>query len=328
MLKFSTIGTSWITEMFIDAAKKTGLAELTSVYSRHANTSKQFAHKHGAKKWFTTLEELLGDASDFVYIASPNSFHYEHVIECIQKQKHVFCEKPMGYTEQQILNIKAEAKKYGVFVFEGYRHLFSPNYEILKTNIKEIGQIRSTLLQYIQYSSRFDAFKEGQTPNVFTKEFASGVLMDLGVYPMSMAIDLYGEPDAVHYAPVYLSNGIDGSGTLILKYPDHLVTIMVSKIAQGRMPSEIHGEEGTLTLDHLAPINSLKLYDRKTDEIKELATEQEELDMVYELEKFKQMIENNDEERHEQWLERSRLVAKWSKIARHQAEIIFPGEQE
>lgn len=326
MMKFSTIGTSWITEAFIEAAKQSGLADLISVYSRNAGTAEQFAHKHGVEKWFTTLEGLLDDHSDFIYIASPNSFHYEHVIECIQKQKHVFCEKPMGYTEQQIVHIKEEANKHGVFVFEGYRHLCSPNYEKLKEHLEEIGQIRSTLLQYIQYSSRFDAFKDGQSPNVFSKEFAGGALMDLGVYPVSMAIDLYGEPDTVHYSPVYLSNGVDGSGTLTFKYPDHLVTIMASKIAQGTIPSEIHGEEGTLTLDHISPIDSLKLYSRKTNEVKELASEQDELDMIYELEKFKQMIDQNDKKSHEQWLERSRLVAKWTEIARHQADIYFPGE--
>lgn len=325
-MKFSTIGTSWITEMFINAAKQSELAQLTAVYSRSETTAREFAKKHGASEWYTSIDDLLDTDIDFVYIASPNSFHYEHVIACMLKKKHVFCEKPMGFTEQQIIDIEELAASNNVFVFEGYRHLFSPNYQKLKDNLKEVGQIRSTLLQYIQYSSRYDAFKDGKQPNVFSKDFAGGVIMDLGVYPISMAIDLYGEPSDVYYAPIYLSNGADGSGTLLLHYPDHLVTIMFSKLAQGTIPSEIHGEDGTLTIDHIAPIESLELYNRKTKETEELASKQEELDMIYELERFNQMIEQNDKASHNQWLKRSRLVAKWTEIARHQANILFPSE--
>lgn len=325
-MKFSTIGTNWITEMFINAAKETDLVELNSVYSRTEASAKQFAEKHDVGNWYTDMDEMLNDKSDFVYIASPNSLHYEQVLACINRGKHVFCEKPMGFTEQQILNIKEKAEVNGVYVMEGYRHLFSPNYKKLKSNLKEIGKVRSTILQYVQYSSRYDAYKEGKTPNVFTKEFAGGALMDLGVYPLSMTLDLFGEPEDVNYFPVRLSNGIDGSGTLVVTYSEHQVTIMSSKIAQATIPSEIHGEEGTLTIDHIAPITKLTLTNWKTNRVEELASDQNELDMVYELKDFKQMIDQDDKASYEKWIERSRQVAKWSEKARHKAGIYFPGE--
>lgn len=325
-MKFSIIGTNWITEMFIKAAKETQLAKLNAVYSRTESKAKEFAEKHGAEHWYTQMDDLLSDESDFVYIASPNSLHYEQALACVNHGKHVFCEKPMGYTEQQIVKIHDAASKHGVYVFEGYRHLFSPNYAHLKNNLTTVGKVRTVLLQYIQYSSRYDAYQEGQIANVFSKDFAGGVLMDLGVYPLSMAIDLFGEPEAIEYFPVKLSNGIDGSGTLVLSYSEHQVTIMVSKMADATLPSEIHGEEGTLTIDHIAPISKLTFTDRKTKEVKELAGEQLELDMVYELEKFKQMIDQDDKQSYEKWMERSRQVAKWTKIARHKARIYFPGE--
>ncbi|WP_163971769.1 Gfo/Idh/MocA family protein [Oceanobacillus halotolerans] len=325
-MKFSTIGTSWITEAFLAAASNLSDVQLYSVYSRSEETAKQFAQKNGADEWYTNIDDMLEGESDFIYIASPNSMHYKHIIKCMEKKKHVFCEKPLVYNEKQWRLIKEKASEHGVFVFEGYRHLFSPNYMHLKNTLPKIGEIRSVLFQFVQYSSRYDAFKEGKEPNVFSKQFAGGALMDLGVYPLSMAIDLFGEPMDVDYFPVLLENGIDGSGTLVLIYQGFTVTIMCSKIAQATIPSEVQAEEGTLTVDHIAPIQHLEWFDRKTKETHEIAEKQHQEDMVYELEAFIRMIKEQDHSSHEQWLERSRQVVKWAEIARRKQGIIFPEE--
>ncbi|WP_373895023.1 Gfo/Idh/MocA family protein [Virgibacillus sp. CBA3643] len=325
-MKFSTIGTSWITKSFIAAANQSGKANLTSVYSRSEETAKEFAEKNEAKNWYTNLDAMLEEDTDFVYIASPNSMHFEHIVKCMEYKKHIFCEKPLVYTRQQLDEMKGQAKKHDVFIFEGYRHLFSPNYKTLKNTLPKVGQVRSVLLQFIQYSSRYDTYKGGSVPNVFSKEFAGGALMDLGVYPLSMAIDLFGEPEDIDYFPVLLSNGIDGSGTLIVTYADFNVTIMCSKIAQGTVPSEIHGENGTLTMDHLAPIQSLEWLDLKSKETQELAQTQHDLDMVYEVETFVKMIEANDSSYHNLLLERSGHVVDGLEKARRKQRILFPGE--
>lgn len=326
-MKFSTIGTSWITESFIAAAKQSGSAELHAVYSRTEESAKAFAEKNGAKQWFSNLEAMLPDEeSDFIYIASPNRMHYEHMIMCMENGKHVFCEKPMVLNESQWNHVQETAKEKGVFVFEGFRHLYSPNYKKLKDQLNQVGQVRSVMLQYVQYSSKYDAFKEGKAPNVFSKEFAGGAIMDLGVYPLSLALDLFGEPNNINYFPILLSNGTDGSGTLVLNYNEFVVTILCSKIAQGTAPSEIHGEDGALRMDHVAPIEQLSFYDRKTKETTELAEKQEQLDMIYEAQAFVKMVKEQNLEEHAAGLERSRQVAKWTSEARKQHNILFPGE--
>ncbi|GAB3045856.1 Gfo/Idh/MocA family protein [Virgibacillus ainsalahensis] len=327
-MNFSTIGTSWITQSFIDAAKASGRAQLHSVYSRSENTADNFAKNNGITNSFTNIDEMLENPTDFIYVASPNVLHYEHILKCIAKGKHVFCEKPMVYTEKQWREIEEAADRQGVFIFEGYRHLFSPNYETLKKHLPHIGQVRSAMLQYVQYSSRYDVYKGGEeeVPNVFSKEFAGGALMDLGVYPLSMAIDLFGDPKDIEYFPVKLSNGIDGSGTLIVMYEDFHVTILCSKIAQGTIPSEIHGEDGSLTLNHIAPIESLKLYNRKTKQAEELAQDQAELDMVYQVQAFADMIESNNRTYYHFLMERSRQVVRMLEKARRKQNIYFPGE--
>lgn len=327
-MKFGIIGTNWITDSFIEAANITKTAQLTDVYSRSEERAKEFANKHGAKNTHTQIDDLMASDIDFVYIASPNVLHYEQMLKGIRAKKHIFCEKPLVYTERQWEVVQEEAKKNGVFVFEGYRHLFSPNYKILKDHLHKIGQARSAILHFIQYSSRYDAFKAGEKPNVFTREFAGGALMDLGVYPVSFALDLFGEPEDIEYFPILLENGIDGSGTLILSYKDFNLTIIISKIAQGTIPSEIHGEEATITIDRVAPITSISLYNHRTEEKIELAEEQHEVDMIYQMRAFAKMIEEKDVKKHDQWLERSRIIVKWTEMARRKAGILFPSEEE
>jgi scyllo-inositol 2-dehydrogenase (NADP+) len=316
MISYSTIGTSWITESFIQAVNLTEKAVLSSVYSRTVEKAKAFASENGAERWYTEIDEMLKENTDFVYIASPNIMHFEHIIKVLKAKKHVFCEKPMVLTEEQLQTISELAEQENVFVFEGYRHLYSPNYEIFKKTIEKIGKVRSSVFHFNQYSSRYDALKEGRETNVFSKEFAGGALTDLGVYPLSMAIDLFGEPRNLDYYPVMLDNGVDGSGTLVLDYKSFIVTILCSKITQAIMPSEVQGEDGTITIDHIAPISKISHYDRKNKQINELAGDQEEQDMVYEAEKFIQMISENDDTMYKQAMERSKKVAKVLEAAR------------
>ena len=74
MIKYATIGRGTIAETFIEGAKLTGRFSLEAVFSRNAETGKEFAEKHGAKKVYTTLEDLCADSEiEAVYIASPNS---------------------------------------------------------------------------------------------------------------------------------------------------------------------------------------------------------------------------------------------------------------
>jgi len=325
-MNFATIGTGWITDLFIESAIKTEM-ELVSVYSRSEGKARSFAQKHKAQHYFTHLPEMLADDDiDFIYIASPNSLHYEHILQCIDYEKHVFCEKPLVINEKQWQEVQQRAKSAGVFVCEGYRHLYTPNYSKLKQTLSQVGEIRSVLLPFAQYSSRYDAFKRGERPNVFTKDFAGGVLMDLGVYPLSMAIDLFDEPEDIHYYPVLLENGIDGSGTLIMDYGTFQVTILCSKITHSDAPSEIHGEAGTLKMDHMANMQSLQLFDRPNKKVIDLTQNTVAFDMRYELEAFKQMVGNQAYEKHDSWLNRSRKVAKWSEKARKSVGILFPGD--
>ncbi len=325
-MKLGTIGTSWITETFIEATKQGHRLTLTSVYSRSESKAKDFAFRHSAEHYFTNLEEMAQSKEiDIMYIASPNSLHFEHAMLFLQHKKHVICEKPLFSNTQEWDKATQIAKENNVFLFEAIRNIHAPNFSHLKDNIYKIGNVRSANLHYLQYSSKYDAFLNGEEPNVFSIDFSGGALVDLGIYPIYLAVALFGQPTSISYHPIILRSGVDGNGTLILNYNSFICTILCSKISHSYMGSEIHGEEGTILFDSVAPIKGLQFISRKNTSI--FGTTHVDNDLIYEIEKFVSTIETNNIPEYERLQDLSRTVLEITETARKQNGITFACEK-
>lgn len=322
-MRFATIGTNWITSTFIESARKSGKLTLKAVYSRSIDKAKDFAAKHSVPLYFNDITELAKHPEiDIVYIASPNSLHFDHAKLLLENNKHVICEKPIFSNIKEFTEAYTIADNHGVYLFEAIRNIHTPNINQLVKQLPKIGTIRSALLHYVQYSSRYDAFLDGDTPNVFSTEFSGGALVDLGVYPLSVAIKLFGKPVTYSYHPTILRSGVDGNGTLILQYKEFVCTIICSKISHSYIPSEIHGETGTIIMNSATP-TSLELINNKTKERESISVNQEDLDMVYEIDAFTNIIENNDHQAYMKLIQFSETILSITETVRKQNNIIF-----
>ena len=104
MLRIATIGTSMITDDFIQVVNANDQAVFVGTLSRNAERGAAFTAEHGGERNFTSLDELAAAADvDAVYIGSPNALHYEQALACIASGKHVIVEKPFCATEAQAL---------------------------------------------------------------------------------------------------------------------------------------------------------------------------------------------------------------------------------
>lgn len=328
MLNFATVGTSWITKNFIEAARESEQLQLAGVYSRTEEKAKRLADTYNAPFVWTDIEEMARNQEfEAVYIASPNSLHFEQAIAFLKHKKHVICEKPIfsNLAEWEIAYRTAEEN--GVYLFEAIRNIHTPNFQILKDNLHMAGKLRGAILPYIKYSSRYDLFLQGEEPNIFSAKYSGGALVDLGVYPISLAAGLFGEPIKVSYHPVMLRSGVDGGGTMILEYDGFVCTILCSKIAYSDLKCEIQGETGTFVLKDAAPISKITLVDSRTKEEQIVSVEQEEQDMVYECRKFAGIINSSDNEEYERLKNWSRMVLRITEEARKQNHIFFESEK-
>lgn len=245
MIRFATIGTNWITERFIQAALETEQFALTAVYSRTEQKGKEFAAKFGDPQVYTDLEALASSSDiDAAYIASPNSLHAEQAILLMDHGKHVLCEKPMASNAAEIRRMIEAARRNDVLLMEALKSTLMPNFRAVHDNLYKIGRVRRYFSSYCQYSSRFDAFKQGKVLNAFNPAFSNGALMDLGIYCIYPMVTLFGKPESVQASAVMLSSGVDGEGSLIVRYPDMDGVIMYSKITDSYLPTEIQGRTG------------------------------------------------------------------------------------
>ncbi|MBR0535294.1 MAG: Gfo/Idh/MocA family oxidoreductase [Clostridia bacterium] len=263
MIKYSVIGTSWITKSFISGAEDVADLVLDGVYSRSLEKGRAFAEETGALRAFTSFEELLQSDTELVYVASPNVCHYSQCEALLQNGKHVLCEKPVTITARECSELVSLAREKNLVFFEAIMYMHTPARQLLKKKIEDIGRIRSVNFDFSQLSSKYKALVDGELPNIFNPEMKTGALNDLGIYCVYPAIDLFGEPVEVVPVQHFLSTGADGCGAAALCYKDKLVNITYSKVGQSRGVSQIMGDKGTITLGSISQVDEICFYNTK-----------------------------------------------------------------
>ena len=89
-IKIATIGTSRITNLFINGAEISKKFSIGAIYSRNQHTAEEFSSAHGNVPYFTDLQQLATSPDiEAVYIASPNALHYPQAKLMLERGKHV-----------------------------------------------------------------------------------------------------------------------------------------------------------------------------------------------------------------------------------------------
>ncbi|MCA0295852.1 MAG: Gfo/Idh/MocA family oxidoreductase [Actinobacteria bacterium] len=286
MLRFATIGTSWITTQFAAGVALVPGVEIAYAYSRDAARASAFAEEIGAAGWSDDLPGLLASADvDAVYVATPNSLHYGQALDAIRAGKHVLVEKPATVTAQEFETLLAAAETADVVVLEGMRTAYDPGLARVRELLGSLGTLRRASLRYCQRSSRYDQVLAGERVNIFDPALAGGALNDLGVYCVSALVELFGEPGRVLAASVPVGGGADGAGAALAMYPGFVADIGWSKITASDVPSEVQGELATLVIDHIPAPRHLRV--RRIDGSEEsLTVDAPDFTLHFEVERF------------------------------------------
>lgn len=336
-ITYGTIGSNWITDSFISAASKTGQWKLHAIYSRTQQQAETFGSKHGCKNLYTSLEELAADSEmQAVYIASPNSLHHQQAKRMLKAGKHVILEKPATSTLAEFDDLLKTADEHGVLLIEAYRHLQEANFKLLQKLINQeqrLGPVYGASLTYASFSSRYNNVLQGEEPNIFSLKLSGGSLVDIGVYPVSFAVALFGTPKRQVYVPFICNTGVDGGGVIILQYDNFGVQVNHSKAYTSTAPCEIYGEKGTITVNGTTDISSLKHWNPQTKETEQLAgafkqVEKPNVNMEEEAAEFAKIIEQGNAAAAKELAELSRSVLKVTEDLRRQAGIVYPADKE
>lgn len=324
-MKIGTIGTGSIVEAFLSGVNKVDSSECVAVYSRKLETGRNLADKFLVNKVYTDLDEMLDDTEiNFIYVASPNSLHYEYALKALRKNKNVICEKPFVSNLKELETLINTAKEKNLMLFEAITTIHLPNYKILKDHINKIGQLRMIQCNYSQYSSRYDALLAGETPNVFSPKFSGGALQDINIYNLHFTMNLFGKPDSVRYIANKHSNGIDTSGVLILKYPGFISECVGAKDTASENFVYIQGEKGFI---HVNGANGCKVFTVNTKDETYTINQQEEMNaLYYEMVDFADIYKNKDYKTCYELLDYSHSVMEVLVTARQDAGIVFDAD--
>jgi predicted dehydrogenase len=322
------IGTNFIVDKVLEGASFDSRFELAAIYSRTQEKADEFAHKHNVPHTFTSLEAMAASPLiDAVYIASPNSLHASQSILFMQHGKHVLCEKPFASNAKEVKAMIAASKENNVTLMEAMKPSLTPNFKALKNHIGEIGTIRRYFSCYCQYSSRYDKLKEGIVLNAFDPALSNGAVMDLGVYTIFPMVVLFGRPLRVSATGLRLSTGVDGQGAVNLEYEGMNATVLYSKIADSALPTEIQGEDGTITADRINIISKVSLKNRNGEE-KIIISPDVIHEYYYEVAEFINLIQEGKRESQINSHENSLITVEIVDEIRKQLGVEYPADDK
>ncbi len=326
-MKLATIGSGKIVNMFLDAISHVEGITAYAVYSRTQKSADELSRKFVIEKTYTSLDEMFNDPEiDVIYIASPNSFHYQQSKQALLANKHVICEKPLTSTMDELNELLEIAQERKLFFLEAIMTIHLPNFHALKKELKAIGEVKMVYANFLQYSSKMNAFKKGEVPNVFNPDFSGGALMDLNVYNLHFIIGLFGEPKNASYHPVVAYNGIDVSGVAVLEYQTFNAICSGAKNVQATNNAIIYGESKTITIQgETSIVPAIEV--QSADQVITINNQDIENKMVYEIEDFVEIITNKNYDEMNQLNIHSKKVYNILHKIRVQSNILFKADK-
>jgi len=269
MIKTATIGSGVIVHSFLTAVATVEGICCEAVYSRSREKGQALAAQYGVPKVYTELEEMWKDEEiAVVYVASPNSLHYEQAKQALLHGKHVICEKPFTPTFEQAEELVRLAKENGLFLFDAVPSSFLPHFQRIRELLPQIGRIRLVMSNFSKYSGRYDELLAGKVTNVFSREFAGGCLQDIGFYNLYFNVAMFGKPQHAVYYPNMYPGQVDTSGVLVLQYDGFVSSNVGAKDTWGINFVQIEGEKGYIYVqDGSSGLTQIKVVTKEGEEI-------------------------------------------------------------
>lgn len=289
---------------------------------------RELKEKHHFQRCSVSYDELLNDIEvDTVYVALPNHLHYSYTKLALEAHKNVILEKPMTSTIEEAKELKKLAIQNHLFLWEAITNQYLPNFYKIKSLLNELGHIKIVECNYSQYSSRYNAFKEGMILPAFDYTKSGGALMDLNIYNIHFVVGLFGKPIDIEYYP-NIEKGIDTSGILILKYDTFQCVCIGAKDCKAPLSNNIQGDRGCIHIP--TPVSYIGSFDLlMNDGSTQTINENNDVHRMYEeFIEFSRMYEQSDYQKCYDMLEHSMIVTEIQTIARRKAGILFPADDE
>ena len=245
-LRWGVLGAGGIAATMTTALQEGTRQQVVAVGSRDLGRAREFAGRFGIARAHGSYEDLVADPEvDAVYVASPHSEHHDHALLAIAAGKHVLVEKAFTRNEAEAVEVLDAAREAGVFVMEAMWTRFLPHVAALRGVIArgEIGDVVNLSADHGQW------FAFDPAHRLYAPELAGGALLDLGVYPVSFALDLLGAPASVTAVGSLTETGVDGQVSVVLGYGDAQATLSTTLWSRTATTAVISGTAGRIEVE-------------------------------------------------------------------------------
>ena len=243
-MRVGVAGAGMIVPDFLEAAALVENMEIYGLFARKEEARRELCEKYGIPHGYESYESMLADPQiEVIYVALPNTLHFLFAKEALEAGKHVILEKPFTVTREEAEALANLARMKKLYLFEAITTIHNPNYAKMKELLPELGDIKLVQLNFSQYSSRYDRFKQGIIFPSFDPKKAGGALTDLNIYNMHFVMGMFGMPDDVEYYP-NMERGVDTSGILMMHYPQFQVVSMAAKDCGAPFSISVQGNKG------------------------------------------------------------------------------------
>lgn len=233
-------------------------SELIAVMRRDHAKAADFAERHGAKRYYTDVDQLLADEEiNAVYIATPPYLHCEQTIKAAHAGKHILCEKPMAMTVEECQRMVDVCKDTGVTLMVAYYRNYFPNIVKMKA-LMDDGKIGDVVLARVNCTAYYNPNRADLKNWRIKPEISGGgVLMDIGSHRISLLEYLMGNiVSATGFAEtVHQDIPVDDSAVFSLRFESgaHAVANINWNVGIGIDDVEVYGTSGCL---RCSPLNS------------------------------------------------------------------------
>lgn len=226
VIRWGIIGTGKIAKEFATGLTVLPQAELIAVGSRTTESAIRFADIFGVPHRHAGYEALVNDPDvDVVYVATPHTLHQENSLLCLGAGKAVLCEKPFTINAAESEAVVQFAREKKLFLMEAMWTRFIPMVVKLRQLLADgvIGGVQM-LVADLGFRADFDPLHR-----LFNPQLGGGGLLDLGVYPVSLASMIFGPPSRITSLAQLGETGVDEQAAIVLGYDQgQLATLYTS----------------------------------------------------------------------------------------------------
>ena len=245
-IRWGILSTGYIARQFAEGLSTLADARIAAVGSRKPERAAEFAERYGIPRSYGSYEELAHDPDvDVLYIATPHRFHKDNTLLALSAGKAVLCEKPltMNTTDAEVVVRTAREKK--LFLMEGMWSRFIPAVVKAKQMIDEgnIGEVQIVASDF-GFTAPFDP-----KSRLYDLELGGGSLLDVGIYPVSLAFLILGPPERIVSMGQIGATGVDEQSAMIFGYPGGALAVGYATIRCGSYTeATIIGSRGMIRL--------------------------------------------------------------------------------